>query len=249
MLRKRFAALGGLFWIGMAICSGQAEAHHLFNTSSGFAKARHQKESIRVCAPAVIDGPAVIAPWNRLAGWQLFALSCEHPDVTYVGDRVTWVETTYRQSFTHCRIHYASPMTKVHQHEIGHCLGFADHVAPGGDDSRWVNAQQCAGYRGVMSYCDWNGQAWFGDDDRAMLILAGYAAPAPVGTEARDSRAAGPLTPVATDGGPATDADARPSAEGPAPSNPQAQADNGGGFSRAARSLFRWLVALLPLPH
>lgn len=181
MSRRLILALVGVLSM-LAVGSGRAEAHHLFAEHSGFAKAREARESLRVCAPPVIDGPSVIAPWNELAGWRLFVISCDRPDITFVPDAVTWTQATYLKPFTYCRIHYASPLVRSIQHEIGHCLGFADHVETGnGHGGRWVNPGSCAGYRGVMSYCDWDGRHWFGEDDHAMLSRAGYAAPISTG--------------------------------------------------------------------
>jgi hypothetical protein len=180
----RIAIVVGALSMGLMLRPEPAQAHHSFGNLSGFAKAREGRESITLCAPPAIEGESVIAPWNELAGWGLFRLSCEKPDIIFVSDRATWVQATYLQPFTNCRIHYASVSTRVHQHEIGHCLGFADHVPPGQLHRLGsVNAGECAGYRGVMSYCDWGGRHWFGDDDREMLVRAGYAAP--VGTEER----------------------------------------------------------------
>lgn len=161
--------------LAFSLRPGPAAADHLFSVASGFEQARNGRESLRVCAPADIDSEGVIAPWNGLAGWELFVLSCDAPDITFSPAAATWVEADYERPFTRCRIHYSTASTMIQRHEIGHCLGFADHVRPWeqGPD-KWVGEKPCGDYAGVMSYCTWNEQHWFGDDDFLMLAEAGY---------------------------------------------------------------------------
>lgn len=162
-----------------------ASASHAFAAESGFDKARFGRSSILMCDDSgQIDLSQVIAPWNRTAGWELFAVSCAAPDVVFRSGVTTWVQADYLGPFLGCTIHVADYGVETLRHELGHCLGFADHVYRGQDRTVWVNAAVCDDpshpaympYRGVMSYCDSSlTQLWFGTDDQLMLARARYA--------------------------------------------------------------------------
>lgn len=162
-----------------------ARADHLFDPGSGFHKARFERSTIRVCdATGRVDILGVIGPWNRAAGWQLFAPSCDIPDVVFQEGTSTLVQTTYLEPFTGCVVQFASSRVQTLQHELAHCLGFADHVYAAEYGPLWVNPAVCddsshpayVAYRGVASYCEsTTARTWFGTDDQQMLSRAGYA--------------------------------------------------------------------------
>lgn len=169
---------------------GAVHADHQFEPGvSGFAKAQlPNRQSITVCNESAyaLDLPAIIAPWNRIAGWQLFAIACPG-DITFVTSGSTWVQPypTYREPYTSCTIYvsFSYATTYWMRHEIGHCLGFADHIyASLLSNPNYINPRVCddpahplfSSYRGVMSYCAsflW----WFYRDDCRMLQDAGYS--------------------------------------------------------------------------
>lgn len=162
-----------------------ARADHLFDPDSGFHKARFARTTIRVCdATGRIDLAGVIGPWNKAAGWRPFTSSCDMPDVAFHAGTATLVQTTYLEPFTSCVVQVASYRVETLQHELAHCLGFADHIYAAEYGSLWVNPAVCddlshpaySAYRGVVSYCESSTpQLWFGIDDQRMLSRAGYA--------------------------------------------------------------------------
>lgn len=188
-MRSRSLGLFGLRLIILTFLLGiagvyPANASHLFDPDSGFEKARSGRVSIRICDGAgLVPVGNVIGPWNSLARWELFVTTCDSPDVTLREAPSTWVETNYLGPFSQCTIHGAEFDTNLLRHELGHCLGFADHVRIHELAPQLINAAICDDpssptylpYHGIMSYCDWDpASRWFGDGDRQMLIVAGY---------------------------------------------------------------------------
>jgi hypothetical protein len=157
-----------------------ASAHHLFAEEAGFERT----STVRVARTAGIDVDAVIAPWNRIAGRQLFAVVDSGAQITFQRAAVTWVQpsTSYTSRYTACTVHYAETTPYTLSHELGHCLGFADHINAAALNAHYINPAVCDAltnafynsYKGVMSYCSWNTGAAFGREDRAMLEKAGY---------------------------------------------------------------------------
>lgn len=166
-----------------------AEADHLFGGSSGFDRGA----VVRVWAAdnTRVEVNRVVAPWNTLAGYELLKkVNLEsNADVKFKRDTVTWVQAfpDYLSPFTRAVVWVSSADvgdTHTMRHEIGHALGFADHVTRSQLSGR-VNPKVCddpshklySMYSGVMSYCSWADEAgWFGAGDRAMLVAAGYTA-------------------------------------------------------------------------
>lgn len=164
---------------------------HIFGSGSGFEKAKHEpRTSINVWKDPTLyaNVPNIILPWNNLTGWSLFKIVTDQTlaDVKFVKSSSTWVkaEPNYTDPYTSCIIYSATTDTYTLRHEIGHCLGFADHVwKVYYGDPRWINPKVCddpshpaySPYKGVMSYCDWSYPVrWFGADDSKMIIDAGY---------------------------------------------------------------------------
>ena len=111
------------------------------------------------------DAEEGIAPWNEMAGTDVFVIDNDDPQVTW-GE--AWRTDPPMNSAFYpggndevCFIGLLPDQTiYVAQHELGHCLGFQDHRV---DDVPYV---------GVMSYSEWpvrGESAWWGADDRRMM--------------------------------------------------------------------------------
>ena len=112
--------------------------------------------------PDAVEG---IAPWNEMAGTDVFVIDGDDPQVTW-GE--AWKTDPPMNSAKWpgrngqvCLIGLLPRQTiYVAQHELGHCLGFQDHRV---DD---------VPYRGVMSYSEWpvrGESAWWGAADQEMM--------------------------------------------------------------------------------
>ena len=112
--------------------------------------------------PDAVEG---IAPWNDLAGTDVFVIDNDDPQVVW-GE--AWRTDPPMNSARWpgrngqvCLIGLLPRQTiYVAQHELGHCLGFQDHRV--GDTP----------YVGVMSYSEWpvrGESAWWGAADRRMM--------------------------------------------------------------------------------
>ncbi|HSX19448.1 MAG TPA: hypothetical protein VLE91_04965 [Candidatus Saccharimonadales bacterium] len=160
----------------------------LFGPNAGFEKATNgQSLSVYVTPGLAIDLKATIAPWNKLAGWDLFIPSDDvsGADISFVPNNTTRVQPApdFKASYSGCKININPKdykLTMEAQHEIGHCLGLVDFVTTGTDTKNYVNPQKCDDpsklYLGVMSYCSWeDSRFWFGAHDRKLLELCGYS--------------------------------------------------------------------------
>ena len=112
--------------------------------------------------PDAVEG---IAPWNEMAGTDVFVIDNDDPQVVW-GE--AWRTDPPMNSAKYpgrndqvCLIGLLPRQTiYVAQHELGHCLGFQDHRV--GDTP----------YRGVMSYLDWpvgGPSTWWGEADQEMM--------------------------------------------------------------------------------
>lgn len=155
---------------------------------------------ITVYCPASVraDVPAIIAPWNKIARQNILALSVNpEADITFEVSRDGWTQIDWDYDnaghLKHVWIKVGNDHndTRSLQHEMGHGLGFNDHVnaaylqasvanrpvypadTPVCDSRRHPNYVK---YQGVMSYCSW-GRGWWGRDDQALMELAGYRPP------------------------------------------------------------------------
>jgi hypothetical protein len=170
-----------------------ASASHIFGGAAGWEKASSSRRPVLVWGKRNlgVDVRGSIAPWNWLAGWQLFrqARNRRSADVVFRLSKSpqTWTECppSYMEPFHLCIVWVADPAIQMTRHELGHTLGFADHIpaAVHAEDTH-VSAKVCdisdhpqfSAYHGVMSYCDWRDgeRGWFGPKDSAMLKRAGY---------------------------------------------------------------------------
>lgn len=165
---------------GLAATAGTASADHSFSAEAGFERS----STIRVSRTSGIDVNAVVAPWNRIAGRTLFAVVDSDPQITFRPAAVSFAQPSpaYASRYTSCTVNYAETTSFTLSHELGHCLGFADHVDVASHNAYYVNPAICdavgntifSSYKGVMSYCSWQSGAAFGREDRAMLVNAGY---------------------------------------------------------------------------
>jgi hypothetical protein len=170
-----------------------ASASHTFGGSAGWEKASSSRDPILLWTKGNlgVDLGGAAAPWNWLAGWELFrgAHDRRSADVVFRKSKSsdTWTECppAYTEPFHLCIVWVADPSIEMIRHELGHTLGFADHIrATDYAEGRHIGAKVCdssehpeySGYHGVMSYCDWmdDFRGWFGPKDRAMLKRAGY---------------------------------------------------------------------------
>ncbi len=137
----------------------------------------HDLESAGVTRPRV---EAALGTWNAVfveeTGWPAFEVydgDWWNADVIVIseGSR-TWVESRcVNPYFAVVRLGWADSWRNadVLEHELGHALGFADHVYPGQDREGYVNATSCStSYLGVMDYCS-GPQTWFQYWDRVMV--------------------------------------------------------------------------------
>jgi hypothetical protein len=166
----------------MLLVALPAAAHHPLPADQRFV----DDPPWRVAPADGHDLETAIEPWNRLSNragrGDVFVLDAGDPHVTVVreppGGSWIWPPRGANQT---CRIHLAEGATlAVLQHELGHCLGLADHVPVGFDSydaagstwqiPPWVARCGPGGhfYRGIMSYCThwWQPDRFFGWNDR-----------------------------------------------------------------------------------
>ena len=196
-MRSALVVLVAVALLLVAAPVSPAAASHRFGDAAGWLKATGQSSSsIRIWSQKGlgVDVGASIEPWNWLAGWRLFRRvgSRERADVVFLPSPTSesWTECppSYVDPFHLCIVWISDPSVEMSRHELGHTLGFADHI-PQGEYAlgRHMNARVCdasqhpefSGYHGVMSYCDWmeGYRGWFGAKDQRMLARAGYLRP------------------------------------------------------------------------
>ena len=168
----------------------------LFGLNAGFEEAR-QGESIGVWADPELynlDLSEAIKPWNTMAHQlgrdNLFHLEYDPEKIliyfllNQINSR-TYVKPSpsYINPYECCEV-LCQPDIRTYaaKHELGHTLGLVDFVVVNTDINRFphVNPQKCylqnKPIKSVMSYCDLsNEKNWFGEDDKNLLKVAGYA--------------------------------------------------------------------------
>ncbi len=191
----RRVALAVGITLGSLQMGNQEAAAHSISPEAGFDKARQgQQESIRVWKDPVTLKKFrlydAIHPWNEMAGWDLFKIVKleRNADVKFVLTVHTEWQTecspSPQDSYTTCTIDVTNPLSlSSGQHELGHTLGYADHVTdyniatyPAGLNPRVCDNPHSplySQYKGVMSYCTIP-KDWFGRDDKNLLKKAGY---------------------------------------------------------------------------
>ena len=97
--------------------------------------------------------------WNAAVGWELFTLTAGRQDVVIAGGD----SNNARSSARHCKVTVYNNAAVMIAHELGHCLGLADHLAPSCEPEA---------YRGLMSYC--TGHYRINGADLAALRRLGY---------------------------------------------------------------------------
>ena len=192
-IRRSAVVVVALSLLLTAMPLSRGSASHIFGGSAGWEKASSSRRPILVWSKKNlgVDVRGSIEPWNWLAGWQLFRQAGKRRSADVVFRRSkspqTWTECppSYMEPFHLCIVWVADTSIEMTRHELGHTLGFADHI-PAADhaEGMHMSARVCdasdhpkfSAYHGVMSYCDWrNGfRGWFGPKDRAMLKRAGY---------------------------------------------------------------------------
>lgn len=194
--------------------TGRAEAHTgpahaVFKSStSGWYQARVNHEPIWIAnVPGSFPDSQVYSGWNAAAGWQMIRpTSTASGWIAFSGDlpedsaRVAWVEEFSVDNgdwYYKCIIHYKWSAIvsgvidgNLFAHEVGHCLGYNDHLSVNiynctPDTLQCADAAhpQCnapdqpyySAYSGIMSYCNWyNHTNWYGTYDKASLYHWGY---------------------------------------------------------------------------
>lgn len=176
-----------------AVSMVAARADHTYGTASRWPEL---PATIAVTDDNAVAVDDALAPWNRLAqatvGTDAFTRTGDPETADVVirradGDQ-TWIRVndgTYNGGrllgvLRSCVVNMAPDSwddRRIVIHELGHCLGFADHQ--NGDQYRLaaVNPALCdrpqhpahRDYTGVMSYCSFQRSQWFGADDRTMF--------------------------------------------------------------------------------
>jgi len=192
-IRRASIVLLALLVLLAVVPLSSASASHIFGGTAGWEKASSSRRPVLVWSKRSlgVDVGGSIAPWNWLAGWRLFrqARNRRSADVVFRLSKSpqTWTECppTYMEPFHLCIVWVADPAIEMTRHELGHTLGFADHI-PADDYAEGIHVSprvcdasghpEFSAYHGVMSYCDWRDgyRGWFGPKDRAMLKRAGY---------------------------------------------------------------------------
>ncbi len=196
----RRVALAVGITLGSLQAGSQEAAAHSISPEAGFDKARQNpQESIRVWKdPEKLKKLRLfkaIKPWNEIAGWDLFKIVNfeKNADVKLVLTENTGWQTecspSPQDSYTSCIIRVPNPLTfRTVQHELGHTLGFADHIKhydlatyPAGLNPRVCDDVNSPLYspherKGIMSSCGSSADSLaFGKDDIRLLSKAGYA--------------------------------------------------------------------------
>ncbi len=108
---------------------------------------------------------AAMAYWNEWYG-AVFVETVGPATVTIRPSTQTWVDMPCGKATS---IVYAGTDVDLSYwmaHELGHTLGFADHIQAEQDSTGYINPGTCPdyGYGGIMSYCS-DSSKWFGLDD------------------------------------------------------------------------------------
>lgn len=167
----------------------------LFGPNAGFAEAR-LGQSIGIWADPQLyrlDLAEAIKPWNKAARQlnrnDLFHLEYDPEKIKVYflpnsANSRTYVKAfpSYTDPYEYCIAYSQLDIpTYFAVHELGHTLGLVDFVTRNTDINAipHVNPQKCylpeKPIKSVMSACETDQRSWFGDDDKNLLRVAGYA--------------------------------------------------------------------------
>lgn len=112
---------------------------------------------------------AAMAEWNRFYGG-VFVETAGAATVTVRPSVQTWVDMPCDKNTSVVYAGTDVDLSYWMTHELGHTLGFADHIPAEQDPTGYINPGRCPpdGYEGIMSYCIPR-STWFGLDDYRMM--------------------------------------------------------------------------------
>ena len=139
-----------------------ADADHTFSEiDTTWAGLPPPSGSLTVAVAGLDDAQTrdAIRTWNAAVGWELFTLTAGRADIVIAGGDDNYARPSARL----CEVTVHNNAAVTISHELGHCLGLADHLAP---------ACEPEAYRGLMSYC--TGHYRINGADLAALRRLGY---------------------------------------------------------------------------
>ena len=120
-----------------------ADADHTFSEiDTTWAGLPPPSGSLTVAVAGLDDAQTrdAIRTWNAAVGWELFTLTAGRADIVIAGGDDNYARPSARL----CEVTVYNNAAVTIAHELGHCLGLADHLAPSCEPEA---------YRGLMSYC------------------------------------------------------------------------------------------------
>lgn len=172
----RLAAVTAVLLVTLA---GAASADHRFADGAGF---RPDAPPITVQDHPDLPVGSAAWRWNSHAGHHLLAVTDDDPAITFYNGGGWWAEVSPPfDTWSSCRISYddrTTPTSVQVAHEIGHCLGFADHLWAAQYDSQEPNNPKVCDdpdhaayspYAGIEAHC---GGHTFSDEDETMVRAA-----------------------------------------------------------------------------
>lgn len=166
--------LGIAFWvIALLVFVGIAKADHMACSRPAFTW------PLTVSIDA--DAPNPTAWRNAMAEWNAMGTKAQFAEVATGGEVRIVSSYQWRDGQTAVFMPCGTTKSIVYSgtdvdldywatHEMGHTLGFADHISNVANAGAYLNPRRCPdAYSGVMSYCT-HRSGWWSALDRAMLI-------------------------------------------------------------------------------